>query len=107
MDENTNISLQLEWVGDMISAPTPVNQILLVSDTPVTDGSPSGAHTLALGYVASPVLPGEPTPELIAQIQSQPLPVVPAGRFMLTTARLREFRDVIDKHLQQNGGDPQ
>lgn len=87
-----------------MSPPTPVNQILIVTDTPVMGGAASDAHTLVVGYVASPMFPGDPTPEQIAEIQSQPLPVVPAGRFMLTTARLREFRDVIDKHLRENVG---
>ncbi|MFG6446466.1 hypothetical protein ACFXQA_14495 [Microbacterium sp. P07] len=101
--ENGEFAAQLQWVGDMVSPPAPVNQILVLADSPVQGSDRPDTHVLVFGYVSPPAIIGELTPEQIAQIISQPLPVIPQGRFVLSTARLREFRDVINTHLHRAG----
>ncbi|MFI8593711.1 hypothetical protein ACIGCK_04685 [Microbacterium sp. NPDC078428] len=102
--ESNEFAVQLQWVGDMASPPSPVNQILITADAPVSGHPVPDAHILSFGFVSPPAIPGELSPSQIAQLQSQPLPVIPAGRFFITTDRLREFRDVISGHLARLEG---
>tara|TARA_B100000378_G_scaffold145163_2_gene117269 strand:+ start:499 stop:816 length:318 start_codon:yes stop_codon:yes gene_type:complete len=105
VDDTEGFAVQLQWVGDMTSPPTPVNQILVSTDSIVAGSSPD-LHFLNFGFVSPPPIPGEITPEQVQQLQSQPLPVVPVGRFAISTSRLREFRDVLTQHLEKNTGRP-
>ena len=101
VEQSGEINFQLQWVGDLTSSPTVINQILIAPEVPLTNVGSVDSHVLALGYVAPPVLPPNMSPEMAEHISSQPLPVVPQGRFLLTTGRLRELRDAIDEHLQK------
>lgn len=103
MDDSENFTLQLQWAGDMVSPPTPVNQMLLMADSPAMGEQYPDSHTIAFGYVVPPAIPGELSREQVDQLQREPLPIVPVGRFVFTTSRLRELRNVIDQHLQRTG----
>ncbi|MDR2294672.1 MAG: hypothetical protein LBE05_05660 [Microbacterium sp.] len=99
--EPVGLNMQLQWVGDLASPPTPVNQMMILPDAPVQPNADSGGHVLMLGNVTLPVVVGEITPQIAAELSSQPLPVMPVARVFLTTARLREFHEVIGRHLAQ------
>ncbi|MEX8058562.1 hypothetical protein [Microbacterium sp. 16-032] len=105
MDEQDELRVGLQWVGDLISPPSPANQILIMADSPVVGSTQADSHVLMFGYVSPPAVSGDLTPQQVEQLISQPLPVMPISRVVLTTPRLREFRDVINKHLAQTTGE--
>lgn len=101
VEQPGEINFQLQWVGDLSSPPMVVNQLMLTPDVPLTNSAMSDSHVLGLGYVAPPILPPNMSPEMAEHVSSQPLPVMPLGRFLFTMGRLRELRDAIDEHLRR------
>jgi len=100
MPEEFDIAIPLQWVGDLVSPPSPVNQIVVSMDAPA-QGAIADLHLLTFGFVVPPTITDGMSREQIAAIVEQPLPIVPVGRFTVTTSRLREFRDIISAHLSR------
>jgi len=97
-----NIQLQMQWVGDMVSPPAIVNQFMLQAGPNTLDGR-TDTHHLTVGYVTPPFLVPEMPPEALEALASQPVPVLPLGRFVLTEPRLVDLYTIIGNHLRQVG----
>lgn len=101
VEHSGEINFQLQWVGDLTSPPAAVNQMMITPEVPLSTSGKSDSHVLGFGYVATPIMPPNMSQEMAEHMSAQPLPVIPFGRFMFTTGRLRELRDMIDDHLQK------
>lgn len=98
------VQFRLQWVGDMVSAPAPVNQAMIMGDLPVAPSTVPDSHIVTFGYVAPPLLHPDMPESDIEALSAQPLPVVTSGRFLFSASKLRELRDQIDQHLAQHEG---
>ncbi|WP_336502144.1 hypothetical protein [Microbacterium paraoxydans] len=98
------VQFQLQWVGDMVSAPAPVNQAMIMADMPTPPSTQPDSHIVTFGYVTPPMIYPGMTEGDVASLAEQPLPVMSAGRFLFTRGKLRELRDQIDQHLAQHEG---
>lgn len=86
------------WPTDAGADPAPINQFAMNLGLPNADGSVE-TSTLLLGYGAQPMLMSAIAAEAYWATHDH-IPIALKGAFVLTPPRMREMRDLLNKHLQ-------
>lgn len=114
---NSTVWLHLDAASGMMHAVTQARKVHLAWPRPgamptaaavnqmALQPGPAGSEgelTIVFGYVSAPIIPEDdpdPMASFDAALDAERLPIDVVGRFAVSEARLREFREVIDRTL--------
>lgn len=101
-DDFAQVQVQTQWQLNPMVQPTPVNQILIQEGAGTQGGRRSGELYLTFGHVMPPaIMPGPDGAISQEALNGVIAPIIPVGQYVITLERLREFRDVLDRFLNE------
>jgi len=105
VDEQQPLTFQVKWKVESIPRPVPVNQMLIVTGSNTSLGTPSREMLLDFGLINAPIfIENEATGqrEVLGVVDGNVLPVEPVARLSLTWDRLVEFSSQLNTFVEQN-----
>lgn len=99
----STLSVRGDWAVDPLQFPVPVNQFAFQPALPAHPAADSSQVLMTLGYLASPVISPNLSAEAAAEMSGQTmvLPIVGAGRFVLSFDDLRVLSRMLTEFVEQ------